>query len=129
MPVIFWRFWIPSRPASKRMRIQSTHFLSFPLPLGFLRTAGHPPHPNATDPDAQDDEADATPEAEVTAAPIEPYSVDDILMDGCFIAREKLEKILERLRTKKNLILQGPPGTGKTWLAKAIGFRFDGATR
>ena len=74
----------------------------------------------------QDDEADATPEAEVTAAPIEPYSADDILTDGCFIARGKLEKILERLRTKKNLILQGPPGTGKTWLAKRLAFALMG---
>lgn len=58
--------------------------------------------------------------------PIEPYSIDDILTDGCFIAREKLEKILERLRTKKNLILQGPPGTGKTWLAKRLAFALMG---
>ena len=82
--------------------------------------------PNETDPDAQDDEADATPEEEVTAAPIEPYSVDNIYEDGCFIAREKVEKILERLRTKKNLILQGPPGTGKTWLAKRLAFALIG---
>ncbi|SEM71095.1 5-methylcytosine-specific restriction enzyme B [Syntrophus gentianae] len=78
------------------------------------------------EPDPEDDGADATPEAEVTAAPIEPYSVDNILTDGCFIAREKLEKILERLRTKKNLILQGPPGTGKTWLAKRLAFALMG---
>jgi 5-methylcytosine-specific restriction protein B len=58
--------------------------------------------------------------------PIVPYSMDDILADGCFIAREKLEKILERLRTKKNLILQGPPGTGKTWLAKRLAFALVG---
>ncbi len=58
--------------------------------------------------------------------PIEPYSIDDILTNGCFIAREKLEKILERLRTKKNLILQGPPGTGKTWLAKRLAFALMG---
>ncbi|MCE9968746.1 AAA family ATPase [Aeromonas salmonicida] len=83
-------------------------------------------HPNATDPDVQDDEGDATSEVEVTAAPIESYSVDDIITDGCFIAREKLEKILERLRTKKNLILQGPPGTGKTWLAKRLAFALMG---
>ena len=59
-------------------------------------------------------------------APIESYSVDNILADGCFIARSKLEKILERLRTKKNLILQGPPGTGKTWLAKRLAFALMG---
>ena len=58
--------------------------------------------------------------------PIVPYSIDDIIADGCFIAREKLEKILERLRAKKNLILQGPPGTGKTWLAKKLAFALVG---
>ncbi len=58
--------------------------------------------------------------------PIVPYSIDDILSDGCFISREKIEKILERLRTKKNLILQGPPGTGKTWLAKRLAFALIG---
>ena len=102
---------------------------SFPelsLAAWLFKDSGTSAHPNATDPDAQDDEADATPEAEVTAAPIEPYSVDDILTDGCFIARGKLEKILERLRTKKNLILQGPPGTGKTWLAKGLAFALMG---
>jgi 5-methylcytosine-specific restriction protein B len=102
---------------------------SFPelsLAAWLFKDSGTSAHPNATDPDAQDDEADATPEAEVTAAPIEPYSVDDILTDGCFIAREKLEKILDRLRTKKNLILQGPPGTGKTWLAKRLAFALMG---
>ena len=88
------------------------------------KDSGTSAHPDATAPDAQ--EADAIPEAEVTTAPIEPYSVDDILTDGCFIAREKIEKILERLRTKKNLILQGPPGTGKTWLAKRLAFALMG---
>jgi 5-methylcytosine-specific restriction enzyme B len=58
--------------------------------------------------------------------PIVPYSMDDIIAEGCFIAREKLERILERLRAKKNLILQGPPGTGKTWLAKRLAFALIG---
>jgi 5-methylcytosine-specific restriction protein B len=102
---------------------------SFPelsLAAWLFKDSGTSAHPDATDPDAQDDEADTIPEAEVTTAPIEPYSVDDILTDGCFIARERLEKILERLRTKKNLILQGPPGTGKTWLAKRLAFALMG---
>lgn len=58
--------------------------------------------------------------------PIELYTIEDILSDGCFIERVKLQHILERLKTKKNLILQGPPGTGKTWLAKRLAFTLIG---
>ncbi|WP_429886124.1 McrB family protein [Geoalkalibacter halelectricus] len=65
-------------------------------------------------------------EVAVQSFSIDPYSIHDIISDGCFIAREKLEKILERLRTKKNLILQGAPGTGKTWLAKRLAFALMG---
>jgi len=83
-------------------------------------------HPNVTDPDFVDETADDEGESEVTAAPIEPYQLDDIITDGCFIDRESLGEILERLRTKKNLILQGPPGTGKTWLAKRLAFALMG---
>jgi len=54
------------------------------------------------------------------------YSIDNILTDGCFIAREKLTKILDSLQTKQNLILQGPPGTGKTWLARRLAFALMG---
>src|SRR5438874_1652347 len=35
--------------------------------------------------------------------------------------------ILDRWRSKKNLVLQGPPGTGKTWLAKRLGFALVGS--
>ena len=102
---------------------------SFPelsLAAWLFKDSGTSANPDARDRDALDDDADATPEAEVTAALIEPYSVDDIVTDGCFVARERLEQILERLRTKKNLILQGPPGTGKTWLAKRLAFALMG---
>jgi 5-methylcytosine-specific restriction enzyme B len=58
--------------------------------------------------------------------PLVPYSVDDIVKDGCFLARSEIERMLERLRVKKNLILQGPPGTGKTWLAKRLAFALMG---
>ena len=34
--------------------------------------------------------------------------------------------MLQRLETKKNLILQGPPGTGKTWLAKKLAYALIG---
>jgi len=79
----------------------------------------------AIDADLSDD-SDLGPEDEITAAPIVPYSVDDILADGCFLGRSKLIKILERLRMKKNLILQGPPGTGKTWLSKRLSYALIG---
>ena len=58
--------------------------------------------------------------------PIEPYSVDDVLADGCFFERGEIERLLERLRTRKNLILQGPPGTGKTWIARRLAFALMG---
>lgn len=65
-------------------------------------------------------------EAFQVAAPIVPYSVEDIFEDGCFLEREEIDRLLDRLRTKKNLILQGPPGTGKTWLAKRLAFALMG---
>lgn len=56
-----------------------------------------------------------------------PYSIDDILAEGCFLTRHELDEILYRWRWKMNLILQGPPGTGKTWLAKRLGFALVGS--
>ena len=54
------------------------------------------------------------------------YAVEDIVDDGCFVEPERISNILERLRSKKNLILQGPPGTGKTWLAKRLAWALVG---
>lgn len=59
-------------------------------------------------------------------APIVAYAAEDILKEGCFLKREEIDRLLDRLRTKKNLILQGPPGTGKTWLAKRLAFALMG---
>lgn len=74
-----------------------------------------------------DDDADeVAQEAIQAAAPIVPYSVEDILKDGCFLERAEIDLLIDRLRTKKNLILQGPPGTGKTWLAKRLAFALMG---
>ena len=68
----------------------------------------------------------ATPEPKPTPEPEDAYTIDDIIVDGCFLERHRLEGILRRLRNKKNLILQGPPGTGKTWLAKRLAFALIG---
>ena len=51
---------------------------------------------------------------------IMPYTIRDIMNDGCFVQEEDLANALSQLRSRKNLILQGPPGTGKTWLAKRL---------
>ncbi|WP_298826360.1 AAA family ATPase [uncultured Piscinibacter sp.] len=61
-----------------------------------------------------------------TVAPIIPYSVDDIVRDGCFLDRTEIETMIGRLKDKKNIILQGPPGTGKSWLAKKLAFALMG---
>lgn len=57
---------------------------------------------------------------------ISEYTTDNILSDGCFLPQSTLESMLQRLRTKQNLILQGPPGTGKTWLAKKLAYALIG---
>lgn len=56
-----------------------------------------------------------------------PYSVADIVADGCFLPTAELDALLNLLRHKKNLVLQGPPGTGKTWLARRLGYALVGA--
>lgn len=81
--------------------------------------------PSPSPPQSPDDN-DFKPEEEFLLPPIVPYSVDDILADGCFFERNHLEKMLESLRKKRNLILQGPPGTGKTWLARRLAFALMG---
>ena len=73
------------------------------------------------DQDDQDDQDDGD-EDEIGAT----YTLDSIMDDGCFLPRETLDKVLERLETKQNLILQGPPGTGKTWLAKRLAYALIG---
>lgn len=72
------------------------------------------------------DDEDSIPDIAPPPPPIEPYSIDDVLEDGCFLARGDIERLLERLRTRKNLILQGPPGTGKTWIARRLAFALMG---
>ena len=72
------------------------------------------------------DEEDCDPDDSIDTPPSPSYTVDDIIEEGCFLPQPKLETILSRLRSKKNLILQGPPGTGKTWLAKKLAFALIG---
>ena len=58
--------------------------------------------------------------------PTDTYTIKDIIDDGCFLEEKELSMILDRLKSRKNLILQGPPGTGKTYLAKRLAFALIG---
>tara|TARA_E500000305_G_scaffold99442_1_gene91637 strand:+ start:596 stop:2794 length:2199 start_codon:yes stop_codon:yes gene_type:complete len=71
-------------------------------------------------------ESDEGLQIEQDVEPLVPYSVTDILSEGCFLAQSEVDRLLKLLRTKKNLILQGAPGTGKTWLAKRLAFALMG---
>ncbi len=51
-----------------------------------------------------------------------PYDVDDLLTAGVFLTEEELDQILERLESKKAMILQGPPGVGKTFLSRKLAY-------
>lgn len=62
----------------------------------------------------------------LVAPPLEPYSIKDLMSDGCFLPEADVARVLGRLKEKKNLILQGPPGTGKTWLAKRLAYALMG---
>lgn len=88
------------------------------------------PVDNGLPPDDGVEQAQATSDEALEAfqmsASINPYSVEGILKDGCFLERTEIDRLVDLLRTKKNLILQGPPGTGKTWLAKRLAFALMG---
>lgn len=52
----------------------------------------------------------------------QPYSLETLLAEGAFLSEEQAIEILERLQTKKALILQGAPGVGKTFLARKLAY-------
>ncbi len=51
-----------------------------------------------------------------------PYNVEDLLTAGVFLTEAELDRILERLESKKAMILQGPPGVGKTFLSRKLAY-------
>jgi 5-methylcytosine-specific restriction protein B len=53
---------------------------------------------------------------------INPYGVEDMLAAGIFLEEAQIRTILNRLRSKKALILQGVPGVGKTFMARRLAY-------
>ena len=53
------------------------------------------------------------------------YGPEDALKD-LFIEPARFDRLLDSLRTRKNLILQGPPGTGKTFIARRLAWSLLG---
>ena len=78
---------------------------SVPTPTPAPASPDPPPAPKPSDP---------------RPAPFEAYSIESIREEGAFVSPGELAAMLERLGSKKNVILQGPPGTGKTWLARRL---------
>lgn len=68
----------------------------------------------------------ATERPEDPVSDTDPYTTDSIIEAGSFINQAELDRYVEILKNKKNLILQGPPGTGKTWLSKRLGWALAG---
>ncbi len=68
--------------------------------------------PGTTDPDDDDD----------SVAAVDPYGIEDLISAGVFLPEIEIAQVLERLKSKKNLILQGAPGVGKTFIARRLAY-------
>jgi len=56
---------------------------------------------------------------------LDPYDLDDALED-LFCSKEDLQRMVDTLARKKNIILQGPPGVGKTFASRRLAYALIG---
>ena len=105
------------------LSLQSWHYKDSPVMPVMPVIPVMPVKPPNVNEDGDDDDIS---EVARDTPPIEPYTIQHVVQDGCFLPQAKLELLLKRLQLKKNLILQGPPGTGKTWLATRLAFALMG---
>ena len=53
------------------------------------------------------------------------YSIEDARQD-LFLSANEIDRLIDLLKRKKNLVLQGPPGTGKTYVAQRLAWLLVG---
>lgn len=56
-----------------------------------------------------------------------PYSVADMIAEGCFHSAERLQQIIDHWNDTLCVVLEGSPGTGKSWAAKKLAQALIGA--
>ena len=74
--------------------------------------------------EAIDENAEVVPDTNTPR--VEPYDVT-MAMGDVFLDETQLQRILDAIALRKNLVLQGPPGVGKTYIARRIAWVLLGA--
>ncbi|MDO6644086.1 McrB family protein [Acinetobacter guillouiae] len=80
----------------------------------------------AYDPNLLEEDENAT-EALIAEDP--KISLKGIIANQCFIREERLDQIVRRIESKKNVIFQGATGTGKTWIAQQLAEYIAGSNK
>lgn len=113
------QFLANTEALTKVLNQDDPRFSTFPeLSYSAWMRGSTPVDPDTDDAAAEVEASPATAADQSTVG--EVYTLDSIREDGCFVPMFELQTMLERLKSRKNIILQGPPGTGKTWLARRL---------